>query len=150
MIVNTTHFGPLDLTDRTVVTFSSGIPGFKEYKSYTVVEVEDSPFLYLQSVELGELVFVAVSPFDFFPDYEFDLTDAVIHELEIKEQSDVIVYNIVTVRGALEEATINLAAPIIINKRTLQAVQFILQDNRYNIRQRLFPGDTNEKPSDRS
>ncbi|MFD1953950.1 flagellar assembly protein FliW [Paenibacillus thailandensis] len=150
MIVNTTHFGPLDLTDRTVVTFSSGIPGFKEYKSYTVVEVEDSPFLYLQSVELGELVFVAVSPFDFFPDYEFDLTDAVIHELEIKEQSDVIVYNIVTVRGALEEATVNLAAPIIINKRTLQAVQFILQDNRYNIRQRLFPGDTNEKPSDRS
>lgn len=129
----------------TVIHFPLGIPGFTEYKNFELVEIEDSPFLYLQSMELSELSFIVVSPFKFFPAYEFDLTDAVIHELKIEGERDILVYNIVTVRGSLEDATVNLAAPIILNTRSREAAQFILQDNRYGIRQKLFQGDSSDK-----
>ncbi|WP_165280037.1 flagellar assembly protein FliW [Paenibacillus protaetiae] len=136
--ITTTRFGELQLADYDRIYFEAGIPGFKEYKSYIKVLLEESPFMFLQSAEAGELAFILVSPFDFFPDYEFDLSESVIHELGLQSKEDVEVWNVVTVRESLEHATANLAAPIVMNKKTGQAQQYILQDAKYSIKQRLF------------
>lgn len=134
----TKRFGEIDIMDNEVFEFSHGIPGFKDSKKFMIVTVDDSPFYYMQSLEDGSLAFIIISPFDFFQDYEFDIAEQTVAELGLESQEQVRIYNIVSVRDVLANATVNLAAPIIINERTKQGIQYILSDNTYSIHQRLF------------
>ena len=93
-----------------MICFPQGIPGFPEYKKYTMISLEDSPFYFLQSVDEGSLSFVLASPFEFFPDYEFELKTDVLHELGNPEPEQIGVLNIVTIKDGIEGATANLAA----------------------------------------
>lgn len=138
MIVQTNRFGQLEIQEEHIITFKSGIPGFKDYKSYTIVSLEESPFQYLQSTEEGTLAFIIVSPFDFYPQYEFQIPEQVKSELSICSEEHLEVYNIVSVQGDLIKGTINLAAPIIINRSNLSGIQFILPDGSYLIHHPLF------------
>ncbi|MEK3883896.1 flagellar assembly protein FliW [Paenibacillus sp. PL2-23] len=138
MKINTVRFGEYEYSRNDLITFSNGIPGFKERHEYVLVEIEESPFIYLQSVDDGELAFIIVSPFEFFPHYEFELNDIVKTELDVRSQNELLIFNIVSVREELVAATVNLAAPIILNTRTKRAAQYILADSKYSIRQPLF------------
>ncbi|KKC48035.1 MULTISPECIES: flagellar assembly protein FliW [Paenibacillus] len=137
MLIETTRFGQLEFRDHEVYTFPHGIPGFENYKSYTLIDVEDSPFYYLQSIEEGSLAFVAVDPFSFYPDYEFNLPEQTEQELAISVIEDVRVLNIVSIQGSLEKATINLVAPVILNAAARKGVQIILEGTGYTTRHGL-------------
>lgn len=138
MIIKTTRFGEYEYQMEDVLTFPNGIPGFKDRSKYVLVADEESPFMYLQAVDDGELSFIMVSPFDFFPEYEFELDENVKSELGIQSESDLRILNIINVRDELASATINLAAPVVINVRVKQGLQYILADGDYSIRQPLF------------
>ncbi|MBM7566477.1 flagellar assembly protein FliW [Paenibacillus sacheonensis] len=138
MIIQTSRFGQLEIEDNEIIQFPQGIPGFPEYKPYTLISVEDSPFYFLQSVEEGSLSFVLVSPFEFFPSYEFELSADALHELGHPAREDVRVLNIVTVKDDIEEATVNLAAPIVWSGATRAGIQVILQDASYRTKHLLF------------
>ncbi|WP_341279876.1 flagellar assembly protein FliW [Paenibacillus sp. FSL H8-0537] len=141
MIVETTRFGSLEYSPEQIISFVVGIPGFKQYDKFMIVGIEDSPFQYLQSLEDGELAFIIVSPFEFFPNYEFDLSEQVKEELEIKDGESLEIYNIVRVPEELSSATINLLAPIIMNTTKQMAVQYILPNSPYSIQHQLFSDD---------
>lgn len=137
-MIQTTRFGELECKDDQIVVFPSGVPGFTQYNNYLIVEIEDSPFQYLQSVEEASLAFIIASPFVFFPDYEFELSGEVMDEMNIKNSASIKVYNIVNVQGELSAATMNLAAPIIINGIENTGIQHILPNSNYSIYQPLF------------
>ncbi|MGO4373010.1 flagellar assembly protein FliW, partial [Paenibacillus sp. MCAF20] len=118
--------------------FNGGIPGFKSNKSYIVVEMEEGPFKFLQSIDEAGLSFIIVSPFDFFKEYEFELSEQLKSDLAIETEQQVAVYSIVSIRDELVNATVNLTAPIIINKDSRTAVQYIISNDNYSIRQPLF------------
>ncbi|WP_338553383.1 flagellar assembly protein FliW [Paenibacillus sp. KS-LC4] len=138
MIMETTRFGALEYGSEQIISFVTGIPGFKQYVTFMIVTIEDSPFQYLQSLENGELAFIIVSPFEFYPDYEFDLSEQVKDELKITEEEGLEIYNIVRVPEELSSATINLLAPIIINGPKQLAVQYILSNSPYSTQHQLF------------
>jgi flagellar assembly factor FliW len=138
LLIQTTRFGELECKDVQVIVFSKGLPGFLEYKKYMIVEIEDSPFQYLQSIDEASLAFIITSPFDFFPEYEFELSGEVMDEMNIRSSENIQVYNIVNVQGELSAATMNLAAPIIINKIENTGIQHILPNSIYSIYQPLF------------
>lgn len=138
MMIHTSRFGELECQEGQIIHFSAGIPGFKKYQQYMIVTIEDSPFQYLQSIDDGTLAFILVSPFEFYPEYEFELHEQIKSEMNIQSEASILIYNIVNVRGELATATINLAAPIIINKRGNIGVQYILSDDSYSIHQPLF------------
>jgi flagellar assembly factor FliW len=142
MKIQSIRFGEMELQEEKIITFAHGLPGFKDNKLFIVVDLEESPFSYLQSVEEGDLAFIIVSPFDFYKQYEFDFPDNMVSELNILKDDVVKVYNIVSVRDELSEATMNLAAPIIINDRTKIGMQYILPDGTFSIRQPLFSQPT--------
>lgn len=137
-MIQTTRFGELECNKEQIVTFSSGVPGFIEYKKYMIIEIEDSPFQYLQSIDEPSLAFIIASPFDFFPEYEFELSGELMDEMNINSSENIQIYNIVNVQGELAAATMNLAAPIIINKIDKTGIQHILPNSTYSIHQRLF------------
>ncbi|RIX47298.1 flagellar assembly protein FliW [Paenibacillus nanensis] len=138
MILETTRFGQYEYQAEDVLHFENGIPGFKDHREFLLIEDNESPFMYLQSIKDGGLAFIVVSPFDFFPEYEFELNDLIKSELDIKSESDLRILNIISVRDELASATINLAAPVVVNVRMKQGTQYILADGSYSIRQPLF------------
>lgn len=138
MIIQTTRFGEIECKDEELLTFTHGIPGFKEFLKYFLIVIEDSPFMYLQSLEDESLAFIVVSPFDFFPDYEFVLPEPIEQEMNVKQTTDIKILNIISVHGDLATATLNLAAPLIINLANRTGMQYIISDEKYSIRQPLF------------
>lgn len=124
------------------ILFDKGIPGFEEYKIFIVSQVEENEkFKLIVSKDDENIGFIAISPFDLREDYEIDLSDEIINELEIKEPKDVLLLNLITIGKKLESSTVNLKAPIIINIKNNKGRQFILQDDKYKTKEPLIQGE---------
>jgi flagellar assembly factor FliW len=139
MKIATTRFGEIEIDENDIYTFPDGIPGFEQDKRYTVLDLEGlDGFACLQCVDRGELGFIIVNPFAFYPGYEFSIPDGDAGLLEVEDTSDLSVWSIVTVKDRLESATVNLVAPIVLNMRKRLGKQVILVDPGLSTRHALF------------
>lgn len=138
MLANMKDYEP-SLPAEQTVQFANGIPGFRERKRYSIIEVEDTPFSRLQSLDEEELAFLIVSPFVFFHDYEFTIDEAVQAELSIEDVKDLDIWVIVSVKDEFMDATANLMAPVVVNRKNGAGKQVILQGTVYETRHSLFP-----------
>lgn len=145
MLVQTTRFGEIEVLEEEVFYFKQGIPGFKDVQRFVLIEIEDSPFQYMQSIDLGEVAFIVASPFDFFDNYDFTLSADVQNALGLENKEHVKVINIISIRTDLASATINLGAPIILNTQDRLGIQYILTDGEYSIHQPLFASEAMPK-----
>lgn len=125
--------------DRVSLTFVKPLPGFDNLKQFSLLPIENNPdFLLLQSVEDQEVGLVAVSPFLFKPDYEFQLRDEFLDKLNISNHEDALVISIVTLSSDVKGITYNLKAPVIINIKNGNAMQVILDNDEYMIKHPLI------------
>lgn len=140
MIINTKHFGELQIPEENIITFQHGIPGFTEYTQYVIIndEDEDSPFCWLQSVEESELAFALVNPFLAHDNYKPNFPDGEIAKLGQGEEGTYSILSIVIVPEDIEKMTANLRAPIVINLKTRKAMQVILDGDEYPVKYYLF------------
>jgi flagellar assembly factor FliW len=136
MIKETSTLGTLDISEEQVYHFPKGLPGFEEETEFAVVELEDGQFSYLQSLKTDSLTFLLTDPFLFYPDYEFEFPDTDAEELEIKDAF--LIRSIVTLREELEQSTLNLLAPIVLNPLNHTGKQVVLIKSHYQTRQRLW------------
>jgi len=115
--------------------FAAGIPGFPHLRTFTLVRwgSEDSPFLAMTADGDPDVGFVVVSPFLYYPEYEFDLDDATSERLGICSADDVQVLCIITLHDRPEQATANLLGPIVINVRNGEACQTVLPHAIYSV-----------------
>ncbi|MEF3305165.1 flagellar assembly protein FliW [Paenibacillus sp. GYB003] len=140
MIVQSAMYGELEIKEDEVVTLTQGIPGFEAFTRYAVIHLDDEgPFRVFQSLEDTDISFILVYPYYFFADYDIELTDAVQEELSIEKPDDAEVWCIVTVQEHIHDATINLMAPLIVNRHNRIGKQVILHESGYSVRQRLLP-----------
>ena len=130
MKLNTPYLGEIEYNLDEIIIFENGLYGFEEKQEFILVNLEDPdfPFNWLQSIDDENLSFVLTSAFLFINDYEFDLSDNLTDELEIKNHEDVLILNTVVLNEKLEKSTINLQAPIVINRNTNKGRQIILDD----------------------
>lgn len=120
------------------ILFEKGIPGFENYRYFNVNIVEGiKRFYHIVSKEDSNIGFISISPFDIKKDYEIDLDDQFIKELDIKNEKDVLVLCLITLGKSLKDSTANLKAPIIINIKNNRGKQLILQDDKYKIKEPL-------------
>ena len=139
MNIQSARFGEIEIDEQQIYTFREGIPGFEQDKRFVVLALEDlDGFACLQCVDRGELSFIIVNPFVFYPEYGFDLSDTETRELEITDPGDMTVWSIVTIKDNLESATVNLVAPIVLNERNRLGKQVILVDSDLDTRHSLF------------
>ncbi|WP_010278708.1 flagellar assembly protein FliW [Paenibacillus senegalensis] len=143
MKISTARFGELEIQEEQMIHFPQGLPGFEELRKFTWVNTgEEMPFSFLQSVEDGSVAFITVDPFLFYPEYSFELSGSIKEDLKIERENDVQIKAIVTIRGSLESATINLQAPIVVNPGLRVAKQVILHDTVYKSRHALIRHQT--------
>lgn len=120
------------------ITFKKGIPGFDYLKDFILKELKDNErFKILESTK-GEVSFVTISPFEIYSDYEINLNEETIKELQIGKPEDVLVLNIITLGKTLESSTMNLQAPIVINIKNNLAKQYIMQNSNYKTKHPLI------------
>ena len=120
------------------ILFEKGIPGFENYRYFNVNIVEGNKKIYnIVSKEDSNIGFISISPFDIKKDYEIDLDDEFIKELDIEDEKDVFVICLITLGKSLKDSTANLKAPIIINIKNNRGKQLILQDDKYKIKEPL-------------
>lgn len=136
MILQTKYFGELDIKESDIIRFNHGLPGFERVKKFVLIDNEekDSPFKWLQGINEPKPAFVLVDPFVIRKDYEVNLNDDVLKELEITEPESVSVYCIVVVPEDINKMTVNLQAPIIINFMNKKGRQLILDTDKYGVR----------------
>lgn len=141
MKLQTIRFGEIEIQPEQIITFPKGIPSFEEYKQLALLPVEDNeenPFFFLQSTEEQSLCFFLIDTFTFFTDYNVELDEPTIKDLEIVSPEDILIFTMVTAKGSLKEATTNLKGPIIINLKKKLGKQILLDKGDYLIKQPLF------------
>lgn len=142
MEIQTKFLGKVTIDPATIIQFPKGIPAFEEEKEFVLIPLaENSPFISLQSIHTAHVGFIAAFPYDFKADYAFDLDTTDRDFLQIEKEEDVIVYSLLTLKDTLENSTMNLLAPVIINVVEKKGKQIVLNENeqhplRYPLRSR--------------
>ncbi|MEA1976181.1 MAG: flagellar assembly protein FliW [Bacillota bacterium] len=139
MKLNTPYIGEIEYNLDEVIIFEKGLYGFEGKQEFILINLEDPefPFNWLQSIDDENLSFVLTSPFLFVTDYEFDLSDTLTDELGITKHEDVLILNTVVLNEKLEKSTMNLQAPIVINRNSNKGKQIILEDN-FNLKYKFL------------
>lgn len=139
MTIKTARFGNVEATAEDIISFPDGILGFAASQSFVILNHGQGAFRWLQSVDEPSLAFLVTDPACYFPDYAPAISEEAAESLGLKEQSPMLVYTIVTIpRGKPQQMTLNLAGPIVINAATRKGRQFVIDDEAYSIRQRVF------------
>jgi flagellar assembly factor FliW len=106
-----------------------GLIGFKDYTRAELLYLPDHlPFLWLKLSRGAESVhFIVIEPGGLVAGYAPELFDADAEGLGLKDASEAMVLNIVTLRQHNPlDATINLVGPIVMNRRTRVARQLVI------------------------
>lgn len=139
MHIQTKYFGEILVKEEDQITLPSGLPAFEGHKSYALLPFEEgTPFYVLQSTREAEVAFLAVSPFQYVPSYQFKLSDANIEQLHITKEEDVAVYVLLTIQEPFHLTTANLQAPVIINTANKVGKQVFTNDSIYHTKHRIF------------
>ena len=138
--ITTTRFGEIEEDESKIVHFAAGLPAFEDEHEFIIIPYdEESPYVFLQSAVTPDLAFLMAIPFLFFSDYEFRLEDDVIESLALENQEDLLLYVLLTIPGSdIREMTANLLAPIVINSRTNEGCQIVLDKSGYRTKHKLF------------
>jgi len=113
-----------------------GLIGFKDYTRGELLYMPDHlPFLWLKLYRGTESVhFIVIEPAGLVPGYSPELFDADAEALGLRDSSEAMLLNIVTLRQQNPlDATINLVGPIVMNRRTRSARQLVISNySRYS------------------
>ena len=131
MEIKTKACGTVDIEEAQIITLSEGFYGFKEYRRFALLDAQQKPFIWIQSLDDAQLAFIAIDPFIFRPDYELDIDDSLLQPLGIESPSDVLVFVLVTVPADGSAVTANLQGPLIINKKNKKAMQLVIGGEKW-------------------
>lgn len=121
------------------IIFKKGILGFEYLKEYRFGEIEDNQvFKEITSIDEENIGFILISPFEIDSTYDIKIDNNTIEELKIKKPEDILLYSIVTLNESIENSTVNLMAPIVINTKNNIAKQVVLQEEKYKIKHPLI------------
>ncbi len=139
MRVQTTRFGILNIAKKDIITFISPILGFPNDIRYVLLkEGQNGLFHWLQSLDNPELAFVVTNPLVFAPDYRIRIHKDLLSDLELEDLRKGEVLALVSIRKDPMRITMNLQAPILLNKEKMKAKQLVLNPEEYSLRYEIL------------
>ncbi len=136
MQIETKPYGSIEISDRQIVTLKKGLFGFDGFHRFALLDSEQPPFYWFQSLDDKEIAFVLVSPYVFRPDYNPGIPSSDIEALGAasEEDEDLLVFVIVTIPEEQTRMTANLQGPVVINRKSRVGRQIISNDERWQVR----------------
>lgn len=142
MIINTKHFGEIDLDENKIIYFENGILGFENYKKYTILyDDEDGKrpdISWLQSLDEPLLAIPVISPFIVKRDYNPEVEDELLRPLGNLTEDNIVVLVSVTVPSDIEKITANMKAPFVINADSKKGAQIIIENSDYLVKYEFY------------
>ena len=144
MQIKSTRFGEFEVSEELIVQFPEGLPGFEDQKQFAflpyTVDEDNSPFAYMQAVQDPDLTLLLADPFLFFKHYSLNLNDEDAAQLGLSDSEETAgVYGVVAVPEKIDQMTVNLVAPIVVNWKEQKGMQIVLNRSPYSTKHRLFP-----------
>ncbi|GAK11638.1 flagellar assembly protein FliW [Geomicrobium sp. JCM 19039] len=141
MKVSTKYFGEVESNLTEVIQFPYGLPGFEREKQFILLPFgtdTDSPFHVLQSITRAEVAFIVADVFQFFPEYEVEISESDVLALELENEYRTALWGLITIKEPFAESTMNLVAPVVINVDKKLAKQSFKDQTTYTRKERLF------------
>lgn len=99
--------------------------GFESIKKMKLTKIDDI-FMQLDDVSQdSKSSFTLINPFILKP-YEIEIPDSIQTLLDIKEDTNILIFNIVVIQDPIEKSAVNFLAPIIFNTDNNTMAQTIL------------------------
>lgn len=139
MVVNTTRFGPIDISQDDILTFDEGLLGFNDLEKFVLLDdPNDEIFAWLQSCDEASIAFPVLEPELFEENFSLRLTKTDLLNLKAEDESQLRSFCIITIPEDPARMTANLKAPVVVNIEKRAARQCVLQDNKLEIREPIF------------
>ena len=139
MIVNTTRFGPIEISSEDLLDFSEGLLGFNDLEKFVLLDdPNDEIFAWLQSCDEPSIAFPVLEPELFEDNYKLELSKSDLQSLKASDVSQLRSFCIITIPEDPARMTANLKAPVVVNIEQRAARQCVLQNNKLEIREPIF------------
>ena len=142
MKIKTRIFGEIDIEDTKIITLEKGMIGFPKLTHFALIydeEKKDKGFqiAWLQSMDDGDIAFPVTDPMYFMDSYNPIVREEVIASLGEMNEENTYVLVTVTVPQKIEDFSVNLKAPIVINSDTNKGVQLITESD-YPVKYKIY------------
>ena len=118
----------------TKIRFSEGIPGFNEVRDWELVALVGlEPFHWLRAIEKKNLKLMVVEPHLVVDGYVPILSRTDQHRLSLSVDAPPLIFTIVTLWDD-SSVTVNLKAPLVMNVKTMQGAQLVLDGQDWPMR----------------
>jgi len=123
--LNTRRFGELEFEESIVYHFANGLPGFEELRKFIVIDDKDTePLRWLLSVDDPDIGFPVVELTQIAPELS--------SEISADQLGSSTTFVVVTLSHDSEPMSVNLKAPVILNKTTRTGRQVVLNSDKYS------------------
>ena len=72
--INSKPYGKVKVSQEQLISFTDGVLGFETLNKYYLLDRNEGPFYWLQSIDVTEVAFVIINPQFFKADYRLELT----------------------------------------------------------------------------
>ncbi|MCR5789191.1 MAG: flagellar assembly protein FliW [Lachnospiraceae bacterium] len=142
MILKTGLFGEVDTEKVKVINFPKGIIGYPNLQKFTLISDKDSEnkgLNWLLSLSDPSFAMPVIDPLivkqDYNPMVKEDMLEPIIGKLT---EDNLFILVTVTVPEKIEDISVNLATPIIINTESLKGTQVIVENDDYEVKYRVY------------
>ncbi len=141
--IDSKPYGKIKVSEDQKVYFPEGILGFETFKDYYLLDKNEGPFYWLQSVTTIDVAFVIINPQYFKANYVLELDHGDFKDIGLLTEEDIdknlFQFAIVTIPpDNPNNMTANLLGPIIINKESKLGKQALSLNSNYNVRHNII------------
>lgn len=141
MLVKTKFFGEVELPEEKIITLERGLIGLEQYKKFTILydcEKEQTNISWFQSLEEPALALPVIKPWLIKEDYNPIVEDELLTGLGDLTEENLVILLTVTVPENIEDMSVNLKAPVIINADTRNGAQIAVENKDYQVKYKIY------------
>lgn len=128
MLIETRDFGQMEVLEADKIYFVEPIYGFEEYRRFVLLCENEMPgFFWLQSMDEPALCFILVEPQVVQENYAPTLPVAEISQKLGQGKTNLLLMTVI--RDNVKDSTVNLRSPVVLNPKTQNGMQVILEES---------------------
>ena len=127
MIVNTTRFGQIEVSQEHVILFPQGLIGFETCRHWVILpDAANADIAWLQSISQGQVALPIMSPRKLMVDYKVNVSRRQLTPISMHSSDRVFILTVISKTGLT--LTTNLRSPLVINMTRRLACQVVTDD----------------------
>ena len=125
------NIGTVEYSPKDIIIFEKGLLGFEELTQFLLIQKEEEPlFTFLQPLAEINITFILIRPQEIMQNYQLSYHKEDTAAVVISGNK-MIDYAIVTIPENIEEMTMNLLGPLLINLDNNKGIQVVSKNENH-------------------